>query len=101
MPHRNMWEIDQDDEEYIFDHWMEVRSAYTTQNKDVSDLIEIGCTYAQARRYAMFTDGLSMSEIADVERITKASVQSSIDQARMRLSPNHYTPGGSSPGGLL
>ncbi|MCL1983905.1 MAG: hypothetical protein FWG58_00725 [Methanomassiliicoccaceae archaeon] len=55
-------------------------------NPDVMDLIETyDLTYSQARRFAMYRDGMSMSEIAEIEGTKKAPIQHSIELARRKI----------------
>jgi len=56
-------------------------------NTDITILIgEYFMTYAQARRFTMFNDGLSFNKIAELENVSKSTIQVSIQQARNKLS---------------
>jgi len=56
-------------------------------NKKIAEMIgKYDLTYSQARRLVMFEEKLTMSEIADLEGISKAAVQASIDLARKKIA---------------
>jgi len=55
-------------------------------NRKVSDLVERGLTYTQARRYAMSEYGqMTYEEIANFENVKIPSVQDSVESARDKL----------------
>ena len=57
-----------------------------TGNKDIQLLIErYELTYPQARRLTMYEDGMSMSDIAEIEGISKGATQYSIQLARNKI----------------
>jgi len=80
-----------DEYEYEDGEWFELdrdpnEKEYDLSNMDVQTNIEkYGMTYPQARRYAMYNDGISMQEIADREYKKKASIQNSIDLAKDKI----------------
>lgn len=59
---------------------------YSLQSERIRKLLSKNLTMIQARRYQMFITGVSMDRIAKIEETTKSAAQSSINQAREKLS---------------
>jgi hypothetical protein len=65
----------------------EVLARYTLSNSRVRELVEKhDLKYSQARRKAMSEDGMSISDIASIEGISKGVAQSSVYFARDKIA---------------
>jgi len=58
---------------------------YDVNDQEIRDLISKGLTYAQARRYVMHKDGMSISAIALIETTGRSTIQDSIELARKKI----------------